>query len=142
MPMKKIPGAAKVSGLIILSILLVQACAHIKPLALSTPFVVELWQAEVKEPANFCSDLKDHVTGDAQYGFVVVQPGQEPTLCCNPGDCSASTLTVKVDKVTKSATLEHSVDPRPLWGSHVTQRLSSASSSDLAVLAGELKPKP
>jgi hypothetical protein len=140
--MKKIPGAVKVSGVIILSILLVQACARIKPFVSDKPVVIELWNAEVKEPDNFCSDIKDHVSGDAQYGFVVVRPGKEPMLCCNPGDCSASTLTVKVDNVTKSATLEHSVNPRPLWGSHVTQRLSSFKSADITVVTAELKSQP
>ena len=143
-PMKNIPRTIKITVLIILSILLVQACLQpVKPPQTRKRIEVELNGVQVKDPQHFCDHLKNNLSNDATYGFVVVQPGKDPTLCCKPTDCSESRITLNVDQITKSAAAETSGGSHPRWGSHVTQRLASYNAADFAALGAEIKnPQP
>ena len=138
--MKSFPGTVKITGLIILCIVLVQACAHDLVQSHSRELVKVLRGAQVKEPANFCGNINSKVTSAAFYVFVVIgDNGNVIDRCCGPVDCKKSTLNVKVDKITQSSAAEGDGSAR--WGSHVTQRIYSYESKDIKAVEDELKTK-
>jgi hypothetical protein len=144
--MKKFPGIVKVFaaiGLAILSILIIQACAHHVvsdghgkkfELAFSRPL-------QVKDPANFCNILEKDLSSSAIYNFEVVQDdgNGKSERCCKPSDCSVTNRTVKVDKITTSRIAEASANELTPIGSHVTQRIYSDVNADIALVLGQAK---
>ena len=142
--MKKFPGTVKVfaaTGLVILFVLVVQACAHHvapggsgKDLTFGFPT-----RQQVKDPVHFCSILQKGLSSSAIYNFEVVQDDGKSERCCKPSDCSVKDLTVKVDKITTSRLAEASASELTPIGSHVTQRIYSDVNADIDLVLGQRK---
>ena len=129
------------TGSAFLAVLIIQACAqHVSPPETKKKFELKINERqELKDPENFCNKMKTELSSSAIYVFEVVQDNGKSDHCCEPSDCSAKNVTLKVDRITTSRIAKVSANTLTPIGSHVTQRIYSDVVKDIAVVDGELK---
>ena len=141
--MKNFPRAAKIcadNALVILSVIVVQACARHLGSGSGRNFELAFEKrTQVKDPEGFCNTLKKDLSSSALYSFEVVFDNGKSENCCQPTDCSAKNLRVKVDKITTSRMAEASASELTPIGSHVTQRIYSNVNGDIATVLAQAK---
>lgn len=142
--MKNVPGTVKAfaaTGLVILTIVVVQACAqHSVSNGYGKNFgLVFETRQQVKDPESFCNLLQKDLGSSAIYNFEIVHDDGKTDSCCKPSDCSVGKVALKVDKITTAGIAEASASELTAIGSHVTQRIYSNANEDIALVLGQAK---
>lgn len=149
--MKSFPGTAVVCAAIILGVSGILAVRSLPPKRGPRPTIVGVERRfelilpereEVQDISQFCDKLKSLKNESVLYSFDISYDSGKHEECCKPDDCSASALSVKVDKVTTFHVTEGSVNGLTPIGSHVTQRIYSDKPEDIAFVLALLKTGP